>query len=265
MKFVQILFVLAFVGVSLAATQTGYEYDAQYRDGEVSCVNTTHFDVEGVFTGHSMTCQKEKELVKLVEKYMCFPGDATMELENGLKIAMRDLKVGDSVKVDHEKYETVIGWLHYEPDKNMTVTCLNAMDAETGTIYHNVCASDDHFIPVQGNLVRFRDVAPKDRISSAHGTDDLLVVDKYTMNAEGVFAPATPSGKIIVNDVLVSTYAYIAPNSFLREMLNDVLVKVPFDKCNYEGVYGVAYAFMKFYDFLHRAMDAFMSTLFVRN
>lgn len=268
MKSSQILFsLLVLVAVSYnslsvdAATATGYEYDAEYSGGKMTCVNTTHFDMYGTPTGYSVSCQKDKELVKLVERYACFPRDAMIEFENGTAITMDQLRVGDYVKTDDNSYEQVIGWLHYEPEKYMSTVCLNAY---LGSDKYEVCASADHFIPVQGKLVRFGDVIEGNLLSNAESDDNLVVVDTYQRFSKGVFAPATSSGKLIVNGVLVSTYAYISPNDKLRTVLNQVLVDVPFEKCSIEGVHCVAYLAMRVLDFLQTVINSFMSVLFVR-
>lgn len=247
-----------------ASAPTGYEYDAEYSGGKMTCTNTTHFDLEGTVTGYSITCQKDKELVKMVEKLACFPANAMLEFDDETSTTMDQLKVGDRVKVDADTYETVIGWLHYDPTGNMTVICLAAHSYSNDK--YEVCASEDHFIPSMGKLVRFGDVKVGDLLSNAEDNDNLQVVSvyAYSYSTTGVFAPATPSGKLIVNGVLVSTYAYIAPNSLAKDILNQVLTDVPFEQCNIEGVHCIAYLFMRALDFIQTVLNSLMSILFIR-
>ena len=253
MKFlITLIFTLSLVATAFGSTSTGYEYDAEYSKPDLVCTNTSHYDATGAFTGYSISCEQIRTLEKLVEKSACFPGDAMVELESHKFIPMYELSVGDVVRTDQDTYEPVINWLHFEPDAMMETVCLF-------THNHEVCASVDHYIWAGSELKRFDDVSIGDVFTTADGNFEVTHVT-YKIK-HGVYAPATTSGNIMVNQVMASTYAYIAPSTFAQGILNRLLEQLPFDQCNVEGIHCAGYMAMQVYIWLNTAVQHFQCTL----
>mmetsp|Transcript_8304 Transcript_8304/g.12787 ORF Transcript_8304/g.12787 Transcript_8304/m.12787 type:complete len:572 (-) Transcript_8304:141-1856(-) len=135
----------------------------------------------------------------------CFAGSSYVQVQNENRqlktIAMKDLSIGDMVNVGENTYEPVYSFGHYSP----------LMESEVLQIKTNsrtaLRLSPNHLI-----MTASRGALPASQLRIG---DMLLTGAKFeveqvmsinTVRATGMFAPFTPSGKIVVDGILASTY-----------------------------------------------------------
>eukprot|EP00548_Thalassiothrix_antarctica_P002281 CAMPEP_0194138802 /NCGR_PEP_ID=MMETSP0152-20130528/8537_1 /TAXON_ID=1049557 /ORGANISM="Thalassiothrix antarctica, Strain L6-D1" /LENGTH=672 /DNA_ID=CAMNT_0038836393 /DNA_START=24 /DNA_END=2042 /DNA_ORIENTATION=+ len=146
--------------------------------------------------------QTEDDLV------FCFPGTSRVYVmdDNIQKTKfMKDVRLGDQVMVDNERYESVYSFGHYDPNsvvKNVfvTLTTLNGKSL-TLTPNHMVRTANRGTIPASS-------VKPQQDYLLTQTMESSLVIDNK-INAspqKGMYAPFTKSGYLIVDDIVVSNY-----------------------------------------------------------
>lgn len=140
----------------------------------------------------------------LCSKSTCFPGNALVELRNGSSVPMSELKIGDHVRVDTNKYSEVYMFSHRMGDAR-------SLFSHIKTAASTITMSPDHYLYVNGRLATASTVVAGDHVQGADGA--MLLVEAVTMVAEdGLYNPHTLDGNIIVNGIKTSTYtAAIAP------------------------------------------------------
>ena len=153
----------------------------------------------------------------------CFPAFATVQLESGETVSMANLSVGERVLAvlpdGSLHYDVVIAFLHRQPQM---MTSFSVITTAAG---QRMVATGDHLIftsPDQS--ASFADGAPPTFVAHLHsGNDSVYVttpdskhlgvstVTNVTMViGQGVFAPLTSSGTLVVDGVLVSCYALVS-------------------------------------------------------
>lgn len=157
----------------------------------------------------------------------CFPGSSTVLLEDGRVLSMSNLSVGDRVlAVDHQGalvYSEVIGFMHRDVTKPMTFQVLWTDDGRRTTL------TGDHLIysvpdnesavvprrddsPVYADSVRvgqfvFR-LEPSENGNKRRERIIIARVARLSRDVlDGVYAPLTSEGTIVVDDAVTSCYA----------------------------------------------------------
>lgn len=134
----------------------------------------------------------------------CFAGSGIVELASGEAVRMDALAVGDVVRVSGGAVSPVIAFSHRKPDALTVyvrlVTASTALDVTPG-----------HYVYVDGRLVAAGAVAVGDRlevVSRSGGAPRLETVTRVAARVapEGIYAPHTLSGDIVVSGVRASTY-----------------------------------------------------------
>jgi len=141
----------------------------------------------------------------------CFDGDANLHLRDGGVVTMNELKVGDRIKT-MSGFEPVIGFLHKENTKEQ----INMMEIvhEFGTLYvtpgHHLFLSDGSSIPASMLKVNEHQLLVGDSHqlfqSQNQQPSKILQIDTIIRN-NGLYAPLTPSGTLVVDGVASSSYA----------------------------------------------------------
>lgn len=113
---------------------------------------------------------------------------------------MKDLKIGDVVKVDEGQFECIQSFGHYNLID--TVNYLGIHFKDTKKVLE---------ISAQHMIFNGEDFVPAGTIKKGDyiqlGTGGMIQVSKVTnISRVGMYAPFTASGKIVVNNVLASTY-----------------------------------------------------------
>lgn len=130
----------------------------------------------------------------------CFSGHSTVQVQNRGEAFMKDVKVGDFVLVDDGKYEPIYSFGHRHDTQEHDYLLLLPSRLEI---------SKDHMVfvqdrgPIPASLLRIGD-----RLS--HGNPISCI---QTIQSHGVYAPFTPSGAVVVNKVLASTYISLQDDS----------------------------------------------------
>lgn len=139
----------------------------------------------------------------------CFSGMATVETLDGV-VNMKDLKVGDKVKIGQSTFDEVYMFGHHAPQEKARFVAVHTSSKSTTRPLE---LSRDHMIfMADGNAVPAGILKKGDEILLGNG--QTTKITKVTqINSEGVFAPFTRSGKIVVNNVLASSYVTLQRDS----------------------------------------------------
>ncbi|CAF1071505.1 unnamed protein product [Rotaria sp. Silwood1] len=118
----------------------------------------------------------------------CFPSRSTIVTENGVKKSLSYIDIGERVLVINKENKLI-----YEPIEDFIHLKRNANDTElNNVIFASRLHSDDHIKYVYKNEIIL---------------DKIRNIDLTT--EEGYYAPLTPSGTIIIDNVLVSNFASV--------------------------------------------------------
>lgn len=149
-------------------------------------------------SGSSWVCSKEK-------KDVCFPSAATVQLENGKKVTMDKIKLGDRVLVAPDEYSEVYLFTHQLPEATAEVVKLTTLNGEQLRLTPN------HYIYIDGKLAAAHTVKPGDAVTLGNGTQVPVATVGREM-ANGLFNPHTLHGDVVVDGITTSTYTQgIAP------------------------------------------------------
>lgn len=133
----------------------------------------------------------------------CFAGSSMVRtLERG-RVPLSDTKIGDLVLVggppNNNKFEPIYGFGHYNPSGR-------APFLEIATKKTTLRVSSDHMVFVtESRAVPASQLQVGNEIVDLNGSM-IEIVSIQTTTASGVFAPFTPSGKIVMDDVLSSCF-----------------------------------------------------------
>ncbi|KAI8483074.1 hypothetical protein Bbelb_392300 [Branchiostoma belcheri] len=149
----------------------------------------------------------------------CFLGETSVQLRDGRKIAMKDLKPGDRVRVvtpdGRLAYSPYIAMLHREPDKKTTFLQIY-VEGKDGP----VCLTPDHLIPATKNPQGIRSIGRPIFAKAVEEGMSIFLADEESgkvapakvrevkeMEATGFCAPLTKEGTIMADGVAASCYA----------------------------------------------------------
>lgn len=138
----------------------------------------------------------------------CFPGDTHCEVEGQGRVLMQDIKLGDKVRVDGNKYEPVYSFGH----KNVDAETEYVRIITTGPPLE---ISKDHLLFVNGRTLPAESVKIGDKLVLAEG-ESVKVKSLRYVRKRGAYAPFTPSGTIIVNDVKASSFVAFQDSRTLK-------------------------------------------------
>mmetsp|Transcript_17830 Transcript_17830/g.45373 ORF Transcript_17830/g.45373 Transcript_17830/m.45373 type:complete len:245 (+) Transcript_17830:68-802(+) len=133
----------------------------------------------------------------------CFPADAEVRLISGQVVTMDELAVGDQLLGQDGQPDEVVAFLHRDPTlKSAFVRIVTTLGDLRLTPKHLLFEMKRNDVMLAG------EVLPGDRLQHrSGGVATVLEVEKYLSQRGGVYAPATVSGQLYVNDLLASCYA----------------------------------------------------------
>jgi len=183
----------------------------------------------------------------------CFPGDATVELESGARREMRDLKIGDRVRVVtancgsgcESDFSDVFFFGHRAPSQSAEYISLRIQRGDDLTIksskqstrFLQLQLSGDHFLYANGMLVAADQIAIGDTVDvvceegadepdicnnpGVHCEDGCLgrVVHLSLVRKDGLYSPHTLHGDIVVDSVRASSYTRLVPVIVTKTLL----------------------------------------------
>lgn len=136
-----------------------------------------------------------------VEQPACFPSSASVQLEDGKTVKLAHLQLGHKVRVSSSHYSDVYFFSHRQTSQ----TVIHQFIKISTTNQHPLIISPDHYLYVNHVLVPARNVHLGDTLYSADGSH-LPVTAVETVMEQGLIAPHTLHGDIVVNGIRTSTY-----------------------------------------------------------
>jgi hypothetical protein len=126
----------------------------------------------------------------------CFSGETTVDVKHKGSILMKHLKIGDEVLTNSGNYEQVYSFGHR----------LETIEAEfIQLLPSGLEISRDHMVLVKGRYIPASLVQVGDMLESSSG--NFVTVDSIErVIRNGVYAPFTTSGTIVVSSIKASTY-----------------------------------------------------------
>lgn len=130
---------------------------------------------------------------------VCFPSDATVQVEDGSTKKMVDVQLGDRVMVASGKYSEVFMFTHKLASVRHSFVEIATKSGNSLTLTHG------HYLYINGNLAAAASVRKGDTLALA---DNSLteVSGVRTITSSGLFNPQTVHGDIVVNGIRASTY-----------------------------------------------------------
>lgn len=184
-------------------------------------------------------------LSKLTEKTSCFPGDATVQMQDGSRKMMSELEIGDVVRTGFSTYDMIENWFHR--NDNVTSEMLEVVVDAYGLEFKMI-ASHDHIVPTGRGHIKMSELIVGDSMKTE--MRDGRIVSITDVTTHGVYAPYTKSGYIMVDDVLATVYAKYMPSEYGREWL-DYFMNISFVSCSTDdGMHCVPFLFMHVMDFI---------------
>lgn len=144
---------------------------------------------------------------------VCFPGRATVELEDGTLKAMSAVTVGDRVRVSKSEFSEVFMFTHKMAGVRNKFVNIHLRDVQPLTLTHG------HYLYVNGKLAAARTAIAGDSVELASG-ETAFVERVSVVMEEGLYNPQTVHGDIIVNGVRASTYTTIVEPRCAHAMLS---------------------------------------------
>jgi len=150
--------------------------------------------------------EEEEELPSLPPLMsLCFPGDATVIVENVGVTPVSQLQLGDSVLVDTEgNYESIYTFGHYEEPSASKITEFTKIITRGSK---ELILSPSHMVQTSSKTIPAMQIKKGDSLVSATSKDvTVRSVETIRLKNSGMYAPFTPSGYLVVNDMVVSNY-----------------------------------------------------------
>jgi hypothetical protein len=141
----------------------------------------------------------------------CFPSHASCEVKGKGTVLMRDLKIGDHVLVAGDgDFEPIYSFGHRMRDVSHEYLRIKVSRST------EVEVSVEHLLFVEGRgPIPASRVVVGDSLLNENG-EKLKVHSVTTIIAQGVFAPFTPSGRIVVDGVLASSFVSLDNSPTLK-------------------------------------------------
>ena len=136
----------------------------------------------------------------------CFAGTARVEIAGGANVTMDQLRIGDRVRVGTDArgaplLEPIYSWTGESDPAKRGLMAHVALDSGATLVL-----TGTHWLIVEGGGHReARDVRPGDRLVLAGGGSAVVTGNAVGL-ARGSYHPVTPSGRIVVEGVLATTY-----------------------------------------------------------
>ena len=140
----------------------------------------------------------------------CFSGDSTVEVRNQGVVTMKNLQIGDEVKVSGGQFSKVFSFGHKNPDAK-----LSYISIEAGKLTPLLLTSN-HLILVEGKFVPASSINVGDKVTLVDGTETVTRIRRVV--GSGAFAPHTMEGTIVVDGLVASSYVILGrdSSSFLK-------------------------------------------------
>lgn len=155
----------------------------------------------------------------------CFSGDSKVEVKGRGVVPMRDLQIGDMIRTgtkQNKGFEHVYGFGHYAPHTvgNFLEVHASSFDSATSlkiSSTHMLHVISRGFIPAEA-------LAPGDQLFGNHTNWTVLSIQKSGKASTGLYAPFTPSGTLMVDGIVASSFVAMAMRSTADKENASILV-----------------------------------------
>lgn len=154
---------------------------------------------------------------------VCFSGASTLQLKNVEEpVPISHIQLGDEIHVGEGDYEPVYSFGHYSPLAMGEFLRIEASSESFSTI---VEISPNHmFLTLDSGAVPASMIHVGSKLLLGRGDQNrsraTVVTAISTTTQQGLFAPFTPSGKLVVNGIMASSYVAMIPPDSLLFMIN---------------------------------------------
>ena len=161
--------------------------------------------------GSDFTIGAGEEIIDDITNDGCFSETATVQVKGKGEVAMKDLKLGDAVMTAKNKYEPVYSFGHRKAEMMMDFVQIYTADDAAGLLEmtgnHMIMVADNRG---RGKATRADQLQVGDRLLNVEGEKQITVTLIEGTQKKGLYMPLTPSGQIVVNNVLASNYISIS-------------------------------------------------------
>jgi len=158
-------------------------------------------------------CNEQEVPIRQPDSGFCFPGTARVTVLDKGDITMSELQLGDSILVDTKgNYESVYTFGHYYPNspKSPFIKIKTVEGSElTLSLNHMVKTTTSGSIPAV-------QIKKGDSLLNSSGKIEFVESTNEFQLQQGMYAPFTASGYLIVDNILVSNYVALKEESFLQ-------------------------------------------------
>ncbi len=160
----------------------------------------------------------------------CFPGRSFVLTENGLIKSLSNLTIGERVLVLNKEnkliYESIEGFIHLKRNNLFNFLLINIKLDDYITTKTSLFISPNHLIFLANDThlkstVFAGQLRPGDHIKYFYKNQLISaeIENIYLTKEEGYYAPLTPSGTIIIDNVLVSNYATVSNHQLAHSVM----------------------------------------------
>lgn len=133
---------------------------------------------------------------------LCFSGSSTVLVRGKGPTAMKEVELGDYVQVAFGKYEQVYSFGHFNPSARASF-----LEIKTSANSKALQISKEHMIfTLNRGFIPAGLLNENDALGGLNQSKPVSIEEITSITGIGLFAPFTPSGTLIVNGVLVSSF-----------------------------------------------------------
>lgn len=181
--------------------------------GEPKCLRKCPYEiakVKGIYGDYTcfkedveLDCRdKKKDKDKDKKWSFCFSKANIVEVQGKGLISMDSLQIGDFVRAGNNQYSRVYSFIHLNREVEADFLQIHAEG-----LNKPLEVTPEHMVFVENAAV------PASQVKVGDMLGESKVSEIKTVNRNGVFAPVTESGSIVVSGALASSYAAVRPYS----------------------------------------------------
>lgn len=200
---------LLLVGLFLSPVATASDYSTSEAKDVCTCK-----------TVQNSVCMSW-ECENVYPKSTCFPGSSEVLLDDGSKKILSKLQINDRVLVADGTFEPIIDFLHLHPNVPavfLRISTRNSTKPLFISAEHLIFLFNQNQQSVLAHQLRSGDRIQRRATDGSIQSDEISEIHSVMRN--GYFAPLTPSGTIVVDDVVVSTYATVKDHHLAHRFMS---------------------------------------------
>lgn len=136
---------------------------------------------------------------------LCFSEISTVQVQNVGSVAMKDLELGSRVLTQSGSYEPVYAWGHKHATKSAEFLQLQTKESKLEMTGGHLVFLEGKANPVRADSVKVGD--------TLQGNNNGKVKKIKAIQRNGVYTPLTPSGTVVVDGIVASSYISLQKNA----------------------------------------------------